>query len=287
MMTFKRTGLSRFMMICAMLCALLMSVGCMQQIPPASVGILFSARTGVSESIMQPQVVYVGWRQKLFVYPTSTKNATYVRAKGEGEQGDGDDSILATTLEGAQLPVDVTVAWHVDPANMTTVFKEFGEVSLDDIQHNFIRYITQYGVNAVSGQRSIFDLTAKERKDFGPLVKAQIEPILNAYGISVSDVYIGEVYPPDEISKKIQEKIGKLSELEQTKIQLQRTVVEAKTQITNAQRDAAIAGIRSAQGDMAIALRRLEIKKKAVMGWDGLPPLIGGRNIPFTDIDLR
>lgn len=276
----------KLLAVACVLAMLWFTTGCMQQIPPSSVGIKFNASTGIQESILTPQVVYVGWREHLFIYPTSIKNASYVRASKEGKQ-EGDDSIVATTVEGAQLPMDVTVAYHVDSDNMTAVFKEFGEQSLDDIQRYFIRYMTQHAVNAITGSRSIFDITAKDRKNLGPLIKNELKAMTDSYGISVDDVYVGEVYPPQAIADKIQEKIQKISELEKFKIQLERTRVEAQTQITTAEKEAAIAAIRAKQGDTAVQLRRLQIKMKAIAAWDGRPPLIGDRTVPFTDISFK
>jgi len=273
-------------LFCLLLSTVWITTGCMAQIPPSSVGIKFNASSGISENILTPSVVYVGFRERLFIYPTSIKNASYVQNTKEGEK-EKSDAIIATTLEGAQLPMDVTVAYHVDAANMTKVFQEFGEQTLDDIQQNFIRYATQHAVNSVTGVKSIFDITAKDRKNLGPLIKKELVDILAVYGISVDDVYVGEVYPPKEISDKIQEKIQRYSEYEKDLVLLERTKVEAKTLITNAEREAAIAGIRAKQGDVAVKLRRMQLTAKAIAAWNGQPPLIGERTVPFTDISFK
>ncbi|MBS1723801.1 MAG: hypothetical protein JSS66_12715 [Armatimonadetes bacterium] len=260
--------------------------GCWQQIPPASVGIRFNARSGISEKLVRPQLTFVGPMERLIIYPTSMKNASYVRAAKQGER-EGDDAIRASTIEGATLPVDVTVAWHVDPAEATVAFRNFGTEDMNYIQENFIRFIATYGVNAVSGIRSIFDLTAKERQQFGPEVKKFIQPLLNEYGIVVDEVYIGEVYPADEILAKVQERVSKRNELELAKVNLEKARIDAKTMLTNAERDAEVNRLKALQGDKAIALRRLELKRKALDKWNGKPSLIGDGTVPFTDISVR
>lgn len=260
--------------------------GCWQQIPPASVGIKFNAQSGIGTHMIRPQLVFVGPLEKLIIYPTSMKNATYVKSASEGERGE-DDSIHASTVEGAILPVDVTVAWHVDPAEAAKTFRNFGTEDLGYIQSSFIRYIAIYGVNAVSGSRSIFDLTAKERQQFGPEVKKFILPLLEEYGIRVDEVYIGEVYPAADILSKVQERVSKRNELELAKVQLEKARIDAKTMITNAERDAEVNRLKAQQGDKAVALRRLELKKKALEKWDGQPALVGDGTIPFTDISVR
>ena len=84
--------------------------GCMRQIPPASVGVKFNARTGLSEHLVKPQVVWLGPMEKLIVYPTSIRNATYTKNTNEGERS-GDDSIKASTMEGSILPADITTSF--------------------------------------------------------------------------------------------------------------------------------------------------------------------------------
>ena len=263
-----------------------MMTGCFKQIPPSSVGIKFNASSGISEKLLRPQVTFVGLRQRLIIYPTSIKNASYVKNTTEGER-QGDDSIKASTVEGATLPVDVTVAWHVDPANVVTAFQNFGTEDLNEIQRTFIRSTAIYGVNVVSGERSIFDLTSKERSQFGPDVKKVISPIMDNMGLTVDDVYIGEVYPSQEITAKVSERVAKRNELEQAIIGLQQAKIDAQTTLTNAKKQAELNALLAQQGDKAIQIKRLENQRKAIQAWDGQPSQISDGTIPFTDINPR
>ncbi len=265
---------------------LLVATGCYKQIPPSSVGIKFSANSGISEKLVKPHVTFVGPLQQLVIYPTSIKNASYVRNSNEGER-QGDDSIMASTIEGATLPVDITVAWHVDPENVVNTFENFGTADLGEIQRTFIRTTTNYAVNVVSGGSSIFDLTAKERAKFGPNVKAVLAPILLEFGISVDDVYVGEVFPNNEITTKVNERVAKRNELEKAGISLQQARIDAETTLTNAKKQAELNKQLAAQGEKAIALRKQENRRKAIEAWDGNPSQIGDGTIPFTNISLK
>jgi hypothetical protein len=259
-----------------------------EKIEPAQAGILFDASSGISEKILQPQMTMVGVRQRLILYPTSMKTASFVEAANEGQR-QGDDSIKASTVEGAILPVDVTVAWHVDSANVVKVFEAFGTEDQEQMTENFIRYYTTYAVNCVSGQRSIFDLMAKERQKFGPEVKAQLEPLLEEFGITVDDVNIGEVHPAAEIGTKAQERIARRNDLEQSKVALQKATLDAKTTITNAQRDAELNQLKAkmAQDPAALALRKKQQQRAAIEKWDGQPQIVGDDTVPFTDVHIQ
>ena len=267
----------------ALLAAAVSLTGCTTEVPPAHVGIKFSADSGVSEKLITPQVVWRGMREQVYTYPTSLKNATFVKNATEGDKRT-DDSIICSTSEGALLPVDVTVVYHVAPENVLDAFLNFGTEDLNGIQHNIIRWNTVGVMNEVSGKHSIFDLTAKDRQNFGPEVKTLLQPLLLSWGVSVDDVYIGEVYPPEDIKEKINERIQARNLLELAKVHLQQATIDAKTTITNAERDAETNKLLAQQGKTALDLERVKLEKAAIEKWDGHTPAVGNGNIPFTDI---
>lgn len=163
-------------------------------------------------------------------------------------------------------------------------FQNFGTEDLDGIQHDIIRWNVVGVMNEVSGTHSIFDLTAKDRQNFGPEAKKLLQPLMLAWGITVDDVYIGEVYPPDDVRRKIEDRIQARNLLELAKVQLQQATVDAKTTITNAERDAETNKLLAQQGQTAIDLERVKLEKMAIERWDGKTPTVGSSIIPFTDI---
>ena len=260
--------------------------GCNREIPPAQVGVKFDANSGISEQLLKPQVVWVGYKQRLILYPTNIRNATYTRATNEGEKT-GDDSIQCSTNEGAILPVDVTISYHVDPANVVQVYENFGTNDIQTIQSEFIRPTTNWAVNCISGSRSVFQLTSKERTQFGVRVKELLAPKLAAWGISVDDVFLGEVYPPDEVKRKVEERISVRTELDAATVALKRAKVEAETIMTKAQEEAEVNQLLAQAGDKVLTLKRIDLRRKAIEKWDGIAPLTGDGRIPFTDLSLN
>jgi len=277
--------MKRITLILLVSLAAFLLTGCSREIPPAQVGIKFSADSGIHEEILKPQVVWVGWRERLILYPTNIRNATYTRAAGEGEKA-GDDAVNCSTNEGAILPVDVTVSYHVDPANVVKVYESFGTNDIDTIQTDFIRPTANWAMNTVAGTRSVFELTSKERALFGTRVKALIEPRLAEWGITVDDVFIGEVYPPEQVKQKVDERIGVRAELDAATVALKRAKVEAETIKTKAREQAEVNRFLAESGAKATALKRIELRRKAIQKWDGIAPLTGNGKIPFTNLTL-
>ena len=270
----------------AFLAALAALTGCAREIPPAMVGVKFSASSGDKQQLLKPQVVWVMPRERLVLYPTNIRNATYTRGGHGGAERAGNDSIPASTIEGAILPIDITVSYHVDPANVLTVYRNFGTNDIQEIQTEFIRPATNWAVNSVSGQKSVFELTSKERAQTAQRIKALLVPKLGAWGITVDDVFTGEVYPPDEVKTKVSERISVRAELDTAQVTLKRARVEAETVQTKAKEQAEVNRLLGEAGDKAVALKKIELRRKAIGKWDGVAPLTGDGRIPFTDITL-
>jgi len=262
--------------------------GCgFHQIPPGSVGVKFNGASGVSHQLLRPEVVWVGWNERLIIYPTNIQQAIFVQSATEGDKRK-DDSVQASTKEGAVLPVDVTVSYRIasDPESITQVFNTFGTPSDDPehplhyIQGTFVRWATIVAVNDVSSKHSIFDLISTHRAQFGPEVKAVLASRFASWGLKLEDVLIREIHPPQEIVNKITEQQQARSELQRVNIQKQQAITEAQTLIIDAQKEAEQNRLLSLQGDQALALKKLERRKVFTERWDGKSGLVGDSIIP-------
>jgi regulator of protease activity HflC (stomatin/prohibitin superfamily) len=138
----------------------------------------------------------------------------------------------------------------------------------------------------VAGQKSIFDLTSKDRAALSSQVKDVIKPILGDWGLTVDDIYVGEVYPNQQVRAKVDERIANVNALELAKVSLERAKIDAETTLTNAKKQAELNRLLALQGDKVIELKRLEVLKKAIEKWNGKSPIIGSGTIPFTNLSL-
>ncbi len=266
---------------------LLLSGCSFHQIPPGSVGVKFNGASGVSHQLLRPEVVWVGWNERLIIYPTNIQQAVFVKSASEGDKRK-DDSIQASTKEGAVLPVDVTVSYRIpaDSESIRQVFNTFGTPNDDPdhplhyIQSTFVRWATIVAVNDVSSKHSIFDLISTHRAQFGPEVKASLAPRLAVWGLKVEDVLIREIHPPDEIVSKITEQQQIRAELQRVNIQKQQAITESQTLIIDAQKEAEQNRLLSQQGEQALELKKLERRKAFIDRWDGHSGIVGDSAIP-------
>ncbi len=179
------------------------------------------------------------------------------------------------------------MSYHVEPIDIKKCFENFGDDNLIDIQKEFIRWTTIYAVNVVSGAKSIFDLTSKDRATLGVDVKKVVGPVLGGWGITVDDIFVGEVYPNEQVRKKVEERISMRNALELARVGLQRARIDADTTLTNARKEADLSRLMAMQGDKVLLLKKLELQRLAIERWNGRSPIIGSSTIPFTDIELK
>ena len=252
-------------------------------IPQGSIGVKFNGATGLSDHILKPEWVWVGWyNETLILYPTSIQTISYVHNTKEGDKMK-DDSIRATTSEGASLPVDVTVSYRIpaDRASILTVFKTFGipdndpDHPLTYIQSNFVRWSVISAVNDVSARHTLFNLLTKDRASFGIEVKTELDPVMSKWGLKLESVQIREIHPPAEIEKKLNEQQQARAEVKQLLIKKQQAITDGQTLVIQAQSEAAKNELLSKQGDQAVALKRLELHKIFNEKWDGEPAAYG------------
>ncbi len=252
-------------------------------IPQGSVGVKFNGATGISDHILKPEWVWTSWfNERLIIYPTSIQTASYVHRVREGEK-QKDDSIRATTSEGATLPMDVTVSYRIpaDKSSVVTVFKTFGVPDNDPdhplayIQSNFIRWSVIAAVNDVSARHTLFNLLTKDRATIGNDVKAELDPIMSKWGLRLESVQIREIHPPAEIERKLNEQQQARAEVKQLLIKKQQATTDGQTLVIQAQAEAAKNELLSKQGDQAVALKRLELHRIFNEKWDGEPASYG------------
>ncbi len=277
----------KFVLLAFALAMLAGTSGCGQQIPVATVGVKFDANSGMSEHILKPEWTWVNpLTQQLITYPTSIQNASFVMRSSEGRGGN--DAINASTSEGAILPIDITVSYRMpgDVENVKKVFNNFGvphedpEHPLREVEDRHIYWATVAALNDVSGPRSIFDLISKQRSQIGPEVRKLLTPRMEEWGFIVEDVMVGEITPPEAITKKVHEQQKIRTDLQTAKINLRQARIDAETIMTNAQREAEQNRLMAQQGNTVMLLKKLERKRLLLERWDGVSPLIGDSPFP-------
>ncbi|MBC8142829.1 MAG: hypothetical protein H7Y38_15500 [Armatimonadetes bacterium] len=248
-----------------------------QWIDAGYVGILYNATGGVQQKVLQPQRVVVGFRQRLYTYPTKLQSAKYVQATDEGEVKAA-DGILITTSENANTTFDVCVVYRVLPENALKVFGAFGPVDVQTIQSTHIRRAVKDVVNEVGPRYDVFELMGEKRGDFSAAATESLRKRMEPKGITVDSVMLMTAYPAVETKDKINRRINQYTEYEIALLRGQIAEVSRKTNvvIANAQNDATRITSATAK-DQGLSQLRLQADGEAIEKWDGhLPEIRSG-----------
>lgn len=245
-----------------------------QWIDAGYVGILYDASKGVSPEVIQAKRVLVGWRQRLYTYPTRLQSAKYLQAVDEGETKAA-DGIQITTSDNANTTFDVCVVYRVKPENALKVFNNFGPVDVATIQSTYLRRAIKDAVNDTGPKYDIFQLMGSKRPEFCALTTEALKARMEPNGITIDSVMLLTAYPTPETMEKINRRINQYTEYEIAVLKQQIAEVTRQSNVTKAGAQTEATRITSATTkDKGIDQLKLQVDEDAIEKWDGRLPSI-------------
>lgn len=245
-----------------------------QWIPAGYVGVIYDANSGLQNRILQPQAVFVGWRQQLYIYPTKLQNAIYTQDPTAGEVRAA-DGILVTTNDNANTAFDVSVVYRVVPEDVLRAFNAFGPISIEDIQSLHIRRAVKEAANSVTTQYDLFSLMGPKRKEASEKITQEIRKRLAQKGITVEVAMLGACSPSASVQQKITSRVNSYVELEISRLKLEVADIERQIAVVQGEAENQARTLSAAQTkDRSLDLLRLQAQEEAIKKWDGqLPPI--------------
>ncbi len=243
-------------------------------IPAGHVGVIYDASRGLLNEVYKPKAIFIGWRQRMYLYPTRLQNAVYTKDPNAGEVRAA-DPILITTNDNANTEFDVSVIYRVKPEDVIRVFNEFGARPIEDIQSTYIRRAVKEAANGVGTQYDLFSLMGPKRFEASKKITEELRERLKPAGITIEQAMLATCYPTQEFQSKITSRVNSYVELEISR--LKRDIAEIERQISTVKGEAnqqATAMSAAQAKDRSIDLLKLEAAEKALEKWDGALPLI-------------
>ena len=241
------------------------------------VGVLYDGNSGVQPKPLPPGRVFVGWRQRLYVFPTKLMSAKYVQDADEGEQKVA-DGILITTSDNANTIFDVCVIYRIPEANAIQVFNNFGAVDVEVIQSNHLRRAIKDVVNEFGPKYEVFDLMGPKRAEFCQLATDALKKRMETKGIEIDSLMLMTAYPAAETTEKITRRVNQYTEYDIAVLRNQIAEVSRQTNVIAAQAKMTATRLTSATAkDKGIEQLQLNADEEAIERWDGhLSPIHSG-----------
>lgn len=243
-------------------------------IPAGEVGLVYNASGGLDGRVYKPQRLFLTPWQRLYTYPTKIQAAIYTSDPAYGEQKSA-DGILVTTSDNAQTTYDVIVYYRIRPETVTTAFKAFGPIPVEDIQSQHIRRFVKEAVNAVGTEYDVFALMGPKRQEACEKVQDRLRNELGKRGIDIEHVFLVSPEPVGEVKGKIAARVNAYTQLATSRLRAQIATLDSQIAVLRGQTEAKarsiVAGGTNAK---SITMQKLELAEAAVDAWNGvLPPI--------------
>lgn len=196
-----------------------------EKIATGHVGLVYSPNGGVQKQVLTEGWHVVGLFDKVIEYPTKLQTVEY-------------KDMVVSTKDGKNMSADLAYSYKVDPAKVVSIFKEFGNVPVEDIEQG---YLEKRMLAAARKSVSNYDLLAiygADSSKAGLEIQKDFEDDVKHLGFMVSDVTLGAPKPDKNTQAAIDSRIKASQETEKKKIELENEKIEAEKKKVIAEGDA-------------------------------------------------
>lgn len=188
-----------------------------EKIENGYVGVRYSVNGGVKDQTLNQGVKFVGI-DKVTQYPIRIQT---VKAK----------KLNLATEDGKATHVSMTYTYKVDNTKVSSIFKEFGSIPVEDIQKGWLKSQLLKASRNVVSQYSLLDVTGSKSTEVQTQINKEFTESVAKKGFLVEDVAFGV---PD-VDAETQKSIDEIIRAGQDK---EKAILQAETAKTKADGDA-------------------------------------------------
>ncbi|MDO7852751.1 prohibitin family protein [Hymenobacter convexus] len=184
---------------------------------------------------VQPRLLYPGLNVvnplvDVTRFDTRTQNYTMSAQHGEGAQA-GDDAIRVLSADGLEVVIDLTVLYHVVPAQAPRILATIGE----DYQDKIVRAISRTRIRDNAVYYDAVALYSTRREEFQTRILAAIEKDFRTNGLQLDQLLIRNIQLPQSVKRSIESKISAEQDAQKMQFVLQKEKQEAERKRVEAQ----------------------------------------------------
>ncbi|MBI5831381.1 MAG: hypothetical protein HZB16_03605 [Armatimonadetes bacterium] len=260
--------------------------GC-ASIPPGYVGIKVNAlgrKKGVeAKPIGTGRVAFNPMTETIYRFPTFMQTVNWTMSKDEGAAVD--QAMRFNSAEGAQINVDVSLAFTLDPEKVPVLFQKFRR-PIDEIVATNLRSQVRDALNVRASTMPIVKIYGEEKGKLLEAVKADLIKKLEPDGFRVEMLsFISDLRLDPKIQDSITASIAATNQavaaenkVRESKALAQQKIEEAKGQ-AEANRE-----LQASLTDTMVRWQQVQNQKDAVTKWDGKLPTVSGDATPMIQL---
>lgn len=239
-----------------------------ENIDAGNVGIkinLYGSDRGVDNiTIVTGRVWYNTWTTKIVEFPTFTQSVDY-------------EPFVVTTRDAAEFSVDPKLNYHINPARVPQIYKQYRK-SLSEIEQQFMRN-TIYDAYRIVANSFTSDSVMSNREKFEDRIQTILTQNLGKDGF-IYDQLTSAISPPASLRRMIDEKNASIQARLKAENEAKQAIAEAQVTKAKAEGEAAALLVKARAESEANRLRQLSltpllIQQQMIEKWDGKLPQYG------------
>lgn len=189
-----------------------------EKIDNGYVGVRYSMNGGIKDEALTQGVKFVGI-DKVIQYPIRLQT---IEAK----------NVSVSTSDGKKTTIDIKYDYKVDSTKATRMYKEFGNITSEDIESGWLKSKLQKVAREVYAKFSLLDILSGESSKVEAEVLTGFAKAVEAKGFEVEDVTLGVPDVDSETQKSIDSIIRAGQENEKAKLDAETQKTQAETEAT-------------------------------------------------------
>lgn len=211
----------------------------LEKIDNGYVGVRYSMNGGIKDEALTQGVKFVGI-DKVIQYPIRLQT---IQAK----------NVSVSTSDGKKTTINIKYDYKVDPTKAAKMYKEFGNITSEDIESGWLKSKLQKVAREVYAKYSLLDVLSGDSSKVEAAVLESFAKSVESKGFLVEDVTLGVPDVDAETQKSIDAIIRAGQENEKAKL-------DAETAITNAKKDS---DVKKQQADADFYAKQKEAQGNA------------------------
>jgi regulator of protease activity HflC (stomatin/prohibitin superfamily) len=239
-----------------------------EKIENGYVGVRYSINGGVRDETLGQGIKFVGL-DKVTQYPIRLQT---IQA----------ESVSIATSDGKKTSVNIKYDYKIDPTKTSAMYKEFGNITSEDIEEGWLKSKLQKEAREVYSQYTILDILSGKSSEAEGNLLANFSKSVETKGFVVEDVTVGVPEIDAETQKSIDAIVLSGQENEKAKLdaETKKTQADAKAyEITKQAEAEAEANKKIAESVTENLIKYEEAQARKEHGW----VTVNGANAVVTD----
>lgn len=222
------------------------TVKSLEKIEQGEVGVVWTAKDGVSDKTLDPGMHFVSPLAKVKEYPVSQQQLVLSNNPSDYNNKDHEDWHVDAPANGGMVKMNLTVNYNFIPDRVTGLYERFNGMDGEAIVNSMVQNSIVAYVKEVTPQFSVMDIYSTKRAEVSKAITEYLNSKLSdEYGINVSSALIIDVQLDETLQAKIQAKEQAKQDAEKAELDKQTAIAQGEANKAKAEADAAVRKINA------------------------------------------